>query len=229
MKKIITYSLCTLFVLSALIASLIFILSGNTKNISKEKLDIAGNWVVGAIYENDVPTFTDNCFAVFSAESIAFYKENSKSPYVVSKYTLNDNKELNLTDISKLYKVVVNTENCIRLYENNTVYMLLIKNQSSELKPTPCTTDILNGKWEIKMKGDQFNSGELLDFNENIMSYYKDATTAPIATTSYTLSDDGILCAQDLHILMRCFVISDSTIIFIEENGVVWETTKIKQ
>ena len=215
-----------LVVLVALVAALIFIFSGNDVQPQTESISLNGTWIVAGEYNNDVPTFADNQYMVFSDDSASVYKDDTEKPYAVSSYSIDVANQMVLTDISREYKVEKKTDHCYRLYETATKYMLLIKNGSDDLAETVVDASMLAGKWTVTMKGDQLNNGESLNFVNDTIEYFKTPGETPAVTASYTISDDNIISADSINLKMECFFISEETMLFIEDDGIVWELSK---
>lgn len=220
MKKSLVITLGVVFVVAALIVAIIFTLGGQEEPPKNEPASLEGNWLVPALYVNDVPTFVQNQSMSFSKDQASMYKDNSSTPFASSVYTINEAGQLILSDISREYKVDKKTDNCVRLYENATTYMLLVRNSGA------VTTDILSGKWNVVMKGDQINNGEILEFSNDSLNYYKANSDTPFASSSFNLSSSGVISAEKLGLTMNCYLATDNTILLIEQSGIVWELTK---
>lgn len=220
MKKPIIIILGVVFVVAAAIVSIIFAFGGSEELPKNDTVSLEGNWIVPAMYVNDTPTFVQNQSMTFSKDQAAMYKDNSDTPYASSAYSINEAGQLILSDISREYKVDMKTKNCVRLYENTTTYMLLVRTSGT------ATADMLAGKWNVTMKGDQLNNGESLEFSENSLNYYKAGSDKPAASSNFELSADGILSAEKLGLTMNCYPASENTILLIEQSGIVWELTK---
>ncbi len=214
------------FVAVALAIALIFIFSGEDNQPQPTAVDLNGTWVVVAEYNDTTPTFADNQFMVFENGTASIFKDNLNTPYASSAYTVDSANQMNLPDISRKYKVDKKTDNCIRLYETTTKYLLLIKNDTSELKKTTVDTSMLEGKWNIVMKGDQFNNGEAINFVGNTIEYFKTSADTPDVTADYTLNDKNVIAADSINLKLGCFRVDNKTMLFVEESGIVWELSK---
>lgn len=228
-KKNLILIICAIIVVAALAASLIFVLSGNTDNPGSNEngkpISLTGTWLVAANYTNDAPVFTDGQFMIFTDSQASMYKDASGDAYAESSYTVNEANQLILSDISREYKVDQKTANCVRLYDTTNTYMLLVKNSKEEREIDTPSVDFLNGKWNVTLKGDVRNNGEVMEFEGHSLNYYKDASAEPFKTADYTL-DGSVLTVSALGLTMRCYKIAADTMIFIEESGIVWELSK---
>lgn len=227
MKKSILYTICGVAVVAAIVATLIFIFVSINKKPDAEKPNLIGTWTVAAIYENDKPIFTDKQYMVFSKDNAAMYKDGNSEPFASSSYSINKANKLLLPDISHKYKVDKKTDNCIRLYETATKYMLLVRNSTAAPAKTPVRVADFEGKWNVIMKGDLLNSGERFEFSKTSLKYYKADSNKPFAATTFYVTEGFIFNAQNLGLTMRCYPISSSdTFVLIEDSGTVWEIKK---
>ena len=224
MKKPVIIILAAVIVVAAIVVSLIFALGGSENEQKPQLLDVSGEWTVVAQYNNDVPTFVENQRMTFADGKAAMYKDGGAEPYAQSGYVVNEANRLILADISREYKIDKKTDNCIRLYENTATYMLLIKKGTAS--DSALNNEAVVGKWNVTMKGDRFNNGEVLEFSATDMKYYKAGAAEPFATSVFTLSADGVISMDNLGLTMRCLKISDNTVMFVEQSGIVWELTK---
>ena len=221
----------TILVIAAIAASLIFIFSGNDENggdITQppaQELSLKGTWHLVANFVKDVPAPVENQFVIFSDHQVSMFKDATGEAYAQSAYTLNDANQLILSDISKEYKLSKKSDNCIRLYDGTDTYMLLVRNCTDARENVPVTTETLAGRWNVIMKGDELNNGEVLEFAGNTLNYYKPGNATPAATVEFTL-ENSILNASAMGLKMRCYKVSDNTVIFVQDTGVVWELTK---
>lgn len=224
MKKNVIISICAVVVVAAIALALIFVFGGQEQTPKTEKPDLSGTWVVVATYNNDTPVFSQAQYMVFTADSAAVYVSDTETPYARSSYTINEANQLLLPDISREYKVAQKTDNCVRLYESATTYMLLVRNAQDACAATPVTAEALSGKWNVTMKGDLMNGGEALEFSGDTLNYYKAGAADPI-TTTYAISDAGVLTAESLGLTMYCCASKDA-MVFVEQGGIVWELKK---
>ena len=225
MKKTLVYVLGGILAAIALAVSLVFILGGNNENATVNIPDLTGNWVVAATYTNNTPTFTENQYMVFKDGTAAMYKDTVDEAYATSAYSINEAAQLLLPDISREYKIDKKTERCVHLCESADQYMLLIKLNGDTLPPVPCAQDDLNGKWNVTMKGDQFNNGEILEFADGTLQYYKAGASEPSAVSEFSL-ENGVIKVPSLGMEMKCYAAADNTFVLIEQNGIVWELAK---
>lgn len=225
MKRNLLYILGAVVVVVALVVSLIFVFGGNDGDKTVNLPDLTGNWTVVAVYTNDTPTFTENQYMVFKDGTASMYKDNSDKAYATSTYSINEAAQLLLPDISREYKIAKKTDYCVRLYENADQYMLLIKNKVDELTPATYTAEDLNGRWNVSMKGDQLNNGEVLEFVDGTLRYYKANASEPAATAEFVL-ENGVVRASSLGMEMKCYATSEATFALVEKTGIVWELTK---
>lgn len=225
MKKTLFYVLGAIIVVAALATSLVFVFGGDDGKENISIPDLTGNWVVVASYTNDMPTFTENQYMVFKDGMASVYRDNTEAAYATSTYSINEAAQLLLPDISREYKVDKKTDYCVRLYESATQYLLLIKNNSDDLALAAYSEESLNNKWNVAMKGDQFNNGESLVFSDGKLHYYKAGALEPAAVADFVL-ENGVIKAPSLGMEMKCYATSDNTFALVEQSGIVWELTK---
>lgn len=216
---------------AAIVVSLVFVFSGNDSNggditqTPETNFSIEGTWRIVANVTKEVPEFVDDQFTIFTGTQVSMFKGASAEAYATSSYTLNDANQLSLTNLNRQYKLAVKSDNCIRLYDGTDMYMLLIRNSSDDRTVEPVTTETLAGKWNVAMKGDELNNGEVLEFTGNSLNYYKGGSSTPAATVDFTLGNSQ-LNASALGLNMYCYKVSDNVVIFVQDTGVVWELTK---
>lgn len=228
-KKSILFILCMVIVVIASVISLNFVFGGKKENDSESNANTAdslvGTWIIAANYMNDKPNFNENQFVEFSNDKVFMYKDDLSSPYVESVYDLDSSNQLNLSDISSNYIVALKTNNCIRLYDTKDSYMLLIRNNVKDIEKTLVTEDDLQGKWNIVLKAETINNGEVMVFNGDNLDYYKDAAEQPVASTKFVMKD-GMLVADSLGMMLKCYKTGDNHMIFVDQDGIVWELSK---
>ena len=225
-KQKILCILGAIVVIAALSAALIFVFGGDGSQQKAEPINLKGTWIIAGEYNNDVPVFVNNQYMVFSDDSVSVYKDDTVKPYAVSSYSINAANQIKLPDISREYKVEKKTENCYRLYESATKYMLLIKNSGDDLAEIVVNSSMLAGKWNVTMKGDQLNNGESLNFVNDTLEYFKTPGETPSVTANYIVSDGNVISADSINMKMRCFFVGEKNVIFVEDSGIVWELSK---
>ena len=225
MKKPILYGLCAAVVVVAIVVSIIFVFSGDN-NPNANKFSFDGTWVICANYSAEVPTFTENQFAVFEGDTMKMYKDNLETPYATSKYLVDDANKLVLSDIDADYVVDKKTDNYIRLYKNASNFMVLVRNTSSELAVEKCTAADFLGDWNVIMKGSEINQGDTLSFNDSSFDYCKAASSTPAVTSDYAVAESR-LSAPGAGLNLRCLKTVNGNIIMLEEgNTNAWEIAK---
>lgn len=226
-KKSIAIAVCSVLVVAALVVSLVFVFSGKGEEpvAQGSKLNLKGTWLVVANYTNDSPVFIENQYMIFTDSEAAMYKNSTGDAFAKSSYLINEANQLVLSDISREYKVEQKTDNCVRLYENANAYMLLVRNSSEERKIESVTAEYLTGKWNVTLKAETHNNGDILEFADNCLKYFKGGNDVPEATSDFTV-DNNILDVTSLGLKMHCFKINDNTMVFVEESGIVWELSK---
>lgn len=215
-----------IIVLVAFFTALIFVFGGDNDQPKAEQISLNGTWIIAAEYNNDVPVFVNDQYMVFSNDSVSVYKDDTQKPYAVSSYSINAANQIMLPDISREYKVEKKTEYCYRLYESATKYILLIKNGSDDLVETAVDTSALSGKWNVIMKGDQLNNGESLKFSNDTIEYFKTPGETPTVTANYTISNGNMISADTINLELECFLVSENTMLFVENSEIVWELSK---
>ncbi len=227
MKKKIIYGICAAVVVVAVALCLIFVFSGNIE-VAKQAPNFEGTWMICANYTSEVPAFNENQFIVFKNETVKIYKDDLKNPYATSKYIIDDANNLVLSDIDRKYLIDKKTDNCIRLYENAESFMLIVKNNSPELAVAGCTANDFKGSWNVVMKGSEINMGDSLAFAEDSLEYYRaSAPDSPATTSTYNVSDDSILTAQEAGLSLKCYKAADGHIVMLDKNtSNAWEIAK---
>ena len=222
MKKNFLTLFCCIFVLVSIIVALIFAF-GETEQLPSENHTVAlkGEWIIAASYNNDIYTPISNQFAKFSENEVSITEGTNQK---TTRYTINEMNELVLND-GKTYKISPKTQNCIRLYDSQSTCLLLVKNSNNAEKPQSVTLDLLEGKWNVVLKGSEINNGDILIFEENLIKYLKNGSDTPVAQSTVTI-EGNVLSAETMNITMSCYISDSNTIILIENNGNVWEITR---
>lgn len=216
----------------ALVVSLVFVFNGTEDNggdidtpTGQTTVVLNGTWHLVANFTNDAPIFVENQYIIFTDSAVQMYKDATGDAYATSSYTLNEANQLTLSDIGREYKLAVKTANCIRLYDGTENYMLLIRNNSDDRTREDVTAEKLAGKWNVTLKAEDKNNGEALEFEGAALKYYKPGNTTPAATVDFSV-ENNTLTASALGLIMRCYKVNDMVIIFVDQNGIVWELTK---
>lgn len=227
MKKKAIFITCTVVALLAIAAMIVFVFSGRDSDVPEQKVpDLSGAWEVAAMFQNGAPTFVDGQYMTFSDGRAKYYNGN-ETPSAESSYSI-DVDTLKLPEISREYKVVVDTENYVRLYESHEKWMVLIRYPSDDLTETPVDKTKLQGKWNVIYKAGGAVS-EVLEFSEDTLNDYRNGATTPDATSAYSWKEGAIVYAEKWNKEFEYHYVSESTIVFIEtDTGYVWELERIK-
>ena len=220
-----------IIVIAAIAISLIFVFSGNENNGGDitdppaEETTLEGTWRIVANFLNDAPVFVNDQYIIFTDKEVSMYKDATGEAYAKSAYTLDEANQLSLSDLSKQYKLVKKTDSCIRLYDGTDTYMLLIRNSSDDRVREDVTATGIAGKWNVTLKAEDRNNGEVLEFEGTTLKYYRAGDTTPAATVDFTI-ENNTLAASAMGLNMHCFKVSDNVLIFVQDTGIVWELTK---
>lgn len=224
MKKKVIIAIVAVLVAAALSVSLWFVFSGLGEKNKSEKPNMTGVWTIAAMYTDNTPQYIDNQYIVFTDSVLNMYKDSAV--FANSTYHIDDALNLVAEDISRKYVCSVQSTNCIRLYETTSQYLLLIRNNDEDLSNDNVTTENLQGKWNIALKGNQVNNGETLEFTGNRLNYYKADQNTPFASADIQISSDSTITAPTLNLTFKCYQVSDSQVVMIENTGYVWEIHK---
>ena len=226
MKKKIPYIVCGIIVLVAITAMIIFVLSGKDE-VSTETVDLQGMWKVAVYVNNGTPTIIDNEYMQFDENSVRDYRDNAEAPYAESSYTLDEGLQLSLPDISRNYSVEKFTENYVRLYESQDVYMELIRYKNEDMSPLEVDTAKFEGKWNITYRNTaNVYAGSYMVFENGTAAQYSAGSSEPVATSSFSWQNGNHLIVDGWAKEMVLYPVSDSTIIMVElatETGFIWE------
>lgn len=221
MKKRVLWITGGCLVVVAAIVLIIFAFGGKEEP-APVTLQLDGTWKV-AVYNNGSATIVDNEYMVFDSETAKDYRDNEV--YVSSKYTI-EGSELQLNDVSKKYTIEKKTDNYIRLYEDKSTYMELIRYQNSDMSPIPVTESLLDGKWNIIYRNtDKPYAGSYLTFENGTVGQYQSGSDNPAATSSYKITDNH-LEVDGWGKEMAIYPLNDNTVIFVElstDTGFIWE------
>lgn len=230
MKKKILFISCAGIVLFAIVAMLIFVLSGNNEKTypdNKETVDIIGTWEVAVVMQDEVPTFVDNEFLTFSADKVSIFKNGEDKPFADSSYSISKDNTLNLSDIGRTYIIDNKNKDYIRLYESAEKYMILIRYSVFDISEEESAPESIKGKWKVEYRsGDPID--EVLEFSDNILNDYRNGSENPVSTSTYSWKDDNCIVADKWSKELKFYRISNARIVFIEtDTGFVWVLERV--
>ena len=219
-----------IFIAIALIAMLLFVFSGDDNGEPEAvSIKLDGAWKVVAYIQTGTTNIPEQEYFVFFGDTANAYRNDKANPYATSTYTFTaatyPNWELNLPDISRKYTVSVVTDNYIRLYENSSVYMELIRYANNDLSDLDFTEDVVVGKWNVVYRNtSEVIADEILNFNDGFLDDYRNGGSEPVASVPYYWDENGYICVDALNAKMLCYPLSNEVIIFVEAvTGYVWE------
>lgn len=230
MKKNILYVLCAVVIIALLTAMLVFIFSGDHDTYESKTVELSGTWELVAVVQNDQPIFIENEFMIFTDSNADNYKNKSKEPYISSAYEISDGTKLILSDISKEYIIDKKTDNIMRLYESKDKYMLLIRFPNADMSDVSINNSVIYGKWKVIYKNafDEQLFDEVLEFTADSLNDYRNGSTEPVATSSFSWDGAKYLNADKWGTKFEFHPLANDRIIFVEvESGIVWELEKL--
>ena len=227
MKKKIPLIICAVVVAAAVVAMVIFALGGKDEAPVNE-IDIKGTWKVAAYFSDGAPSIIDNEFMVFDDENASDYRDGAAEPFAVSTYTLdNAAMELSLPGLSRKYTVEKLTDNYIRLYEHEGVYMELFRYMNDDMSPLSFDSASFEGKWNIiYRRTDKPYAGDYMVFENGTASQYSGGGADPVATSPYSWKDGNCLVVDKWAKELVIYPLSDTRVIMVElgtDTGFIWE------
>ena len=229
-KKNLLFVVGGIFVVAALAAMLFFVLSGkDSAEPAGETVKLDGAWKVAAYVQSGTTNFPEQEYFVFANETAKAFREGKSDPYAVSAYTFTaaayPNWELNLPDISRKYTVSVITDNYIRFYESNSVYMDLIRYANQDLSDLTFTQDVILGKWDVAYRNTaEVIADEKLKFENGTLEDYRNGGAEPAASVPYYWDENGCLCVDAMNMKMQCYPLAEDVVMLVEvATGYVWE------
>jgi len=232
-NKNLLWIIVAVVVIAAIIGMVVFVLSGEDPEQPQDTLKLDGTWKVAANVQAGQVTLLEDQFIVIADGTASMYKDGSAEPYAKSAFTLTPStkypdQDMNLTEIGRKYTVSPVTDNYIRLYENASVYMELIRHPNEDRSPVTAEESQIQGKWNVVYRNNgQTVINEQLDFNNGTLKDYRDGGAEPVATVEYTWSD-GVISVPALHVEMVCCPLNENVILLVEiGTGFVWEIEKI--
>lgn len=229
MKKKIPFIVCSMVVVMAIVAMLMFVLSGKDDVVS-ETLNIEGTWKVVVYFNNDTISIIDNEYMIFDADSASDYRDNLLEPFATSKYVIDSSMSMSLPDISKKYTIKKYTENYIRLYESHAMYIELIRYYNADMSPIDFDATAFEGKWNIIYRNtSNVYAGDYMVFDGGTASQYTGGFQEPIATSIYSWQNGNHLLVNGWSKEMVVYPVSEDTVIMVElntEKGFIWEFKK---
>lgn len=220
-KSVIIFTMSA-FVILAIGALVIFAFSGNlTGNV--KTVNLSGTWKVAAYFSNGTPTLPDKEFMVFTDDSAIAHRDGVA--IATSKYSITGGTNLELTEISRKYTVEHRTDNYVRLYENASVYMELIRYPNEDLSDISVDATKLYDKWNVVYRNTNTPiADEILIFTENAIKDYRNGSTEPAAVSNYSWTNEDCLLADKWGIEFQLIQLSEYSIFFIEkQSGLIWE------
>lgn len=227
MKKKIIYGICGIISVIGIVVMLIFVLKGRD-DATVQTINMEGTWKVVVYVKDSSFTLVNNEFMIFNADSVSDYRDDFSIPFATSKYEIDEALEMKLPDISRNYTVKKYTSNYVRLYENKNTYIELIRYPKSDLSEVVFNHSDIIGKWNVTYRNaDQIIANEYLIFEEDTMSDYRNGDVEPTVSSKYKWKDNNHLVIDKLGKSVIANMVSDKTIIFVEEDtGYIWELQK---
>lgn len=226
MKKNIPFIVCGVAVVAAIIAMLVFVLSGDN-GTTMEPVNVEGTWKVAVYANNGTVTIIDNEYMVFTKDSVSDYRDDTTEPFATSSYTIDGNMLMALPDISRNYTVEKHTENYIRLYEGQSVYMELIRYGNADMSPVDVDTAAFEGKWNIAYRNtSNVYAGDYMVFENGTASQYSGGAGEPVATSSFSWQNGNHLMVDGWSKELVLYPLSDDTVMMVElatDKGFIWE------
>ena len=231
MKRKIIFLVCSSgFIIMAIIAMLIFVLSG-MNDYKENEIDLCGTWEVIAVIENETVILTDDEFMVFDPDVAYDYRGDVLTPYASSEYEIDygENMVLELSDIARTYVIEIKNENYICLYENPEKHIRLIRYPNVERTAVEVNQSSIIGKWNVTYRNTTEVVNEILEFNDSELVDYRNGSSVPYATSAYLWDSDICFTAEQLNKTMEVHPQSDDMIILLEtDTADVWELQRIK-
>lgn len=226
MKKKAPFIVCGVVVIVAIIAMAVFVFSGNN-DVTVEPVNMEGTWKVAVYVNNGNVSIIDNEYMVFGADSVSDYRDSTTEAYATSSYTIDASQQLALPDISRNYSIEKYTENYVRLYEGQDVYMELIRYGNADMSPLDVDTAAFEGKWSITYRNtDNVYAGAYMVFENGTAAQYSAGSSDPVATSDFTWQDGNHLIVDGWGKDLVLYPVSDDTVIMVElatDNGFIWE------
>lgn len=224
-KKSIIISIVSAFLLAAIVSLLIFVFVGKPSE-SMKTINLNGTWKIAAYFSNGVPSLPENEYMIFTNDSATAHRNGTT--VATSKYLITGGTSLELLDISRQYTIDRRTDNYIRLYENASVYMELIRYPNDDLSESHVNAEKLYDNWKVSYRNTDTPMEEILVFTETKIEDYRNGSSEPAAISEYTWTTKNCLLAEKWGIEFKLIQFSDNTIFFIEtQSGLIWELSRI--
>ncbi len=226
MKKKAPIIVCGVVVIVAIIAMVVFVFSGSN-DVPVESVNMEGTWKVAVYVNNGTVSIIDNEYMIFGEDSVSDYRDSTTEAYATSSYTIDESLQLALPDISRNYSIEKYTENYVRLYEGQNVYMELIRYGNADMSPLDVDTAAFEGKWNITYRNtDNVYAGAYMVFENGTAAQYSAGSNDPVATSDFTWQDGNHLIVDGWGKDLVLYPVSDDTVIMVElatDNGFIWE------
>lgn len=225
MKKKTLYLLGSVFILISIIA-MTFFANLNNDAIQSESLNLKGSWRVVAYTANNSTQLIDDEFMVFGDDTASDYRYGEM--FVNSIYSISEGNILNLPDISKKYTVDMKSEYNIRLYENASTYMELIRYPEDTITNTEVDNSILIGSWNVIYRNIEESIDEQLIFTNDELQDYRNGSETPTLSSKYIWKTPSSIFVESISTEMQFHVYSNDIVYFIESGtGYVWVLQRI--
>lgn len=227
MKKRVFYVGLAL-VLAAYCALTTFAFAQSAEEAAAEPITVEGAWQAVAYVAKDQVSLIDQETMVFTADEAADYRGGAEEPYVRSAYTIADNK-LTLSDINVSYMLDALSGNILCLYSTPDTHTVLVR-VAEDAQESGFAQELLAGDWDVVYRpGIEQLNGEILSFDDENLSDYRNGDTNPAAVVPYEWDENGNLVVPKLAKVFRMAALDDGTIYFIEsDTGYAWELHRIK-
>ena len=204
---------------------LVFIFT--TEPTETKAIDISGAWQMST-QTTSPDTFEkgDGSYFLFKDGSMKLYKNGELS--AESSYTLSESNILTLNELGKEYTVLKVSDNNLKLCpdSSNLNYCInILRFEGEDFKAREINApEYIKGTWRLTHKAGEAIADEVLVFDGETLSDYRNNAEEPFVTAAYYFDENGILCCNDMNQKVEIISVNDSIMFFVEtETGFIWE------
>lgn len=215
MKKRMIWIICSIVVILAIVAMLLFIVKGKKADVESDSM--LGTWLILAEKENGVVNVPEeNQFLVFDEEYVNKFIDNGSEAVFTDEYEYKGSNLLTLKKSGLSYHIENKGNNIYSLWQDDNNSYNIVRYPDASRNKVIVDKKILINQWIVYRNGQ--DSNEEIVFSDNDMKDYRDDKEKPFITSNYEWRDDKTLVIEAIDLCVRYMPLSDKEINFVDES-----------
>lgn len=181
-----------------------------------------GTWKVATVNSE----IKENAYFVISETDVKIYSGDVSEPLLTSKYEINKEGKIKLTDSDMQFRVGMLTINNVVFVEEKTEDVYVLFKYEGEMNvPLEIDTSVVEGEWNVIIHGGSLASEETMSFENG---KFVDVLNGDVYFEgSYSWTEEKNLSIDGAGLLYKVYPVSDDTLMLLDLNdGYVWELQK---